>query len=161
MLRIIAVVGRSRRGAVLDAETGATEDARRLVAERARDGCWALRMDANWHGACVLADAAVLVGDREAGAALHALLEPHAHLSRSSSARSAASGRPSSTSGALAGLLGRDDEAEARLRRLGPVVVAVAGLVALPGGVGSGTGWPARWAGSRARGPWRRGRTAM
>ena len=66
--------------ALIDAETGATEDARRLVAELARDGCSALAMDANWHGACILAEAAVLVGDREAGAALYALLEPHAQL---------------------------------------------------------------------------------
>jgi hypothetical protein len=35
-------------------------------------------MDANWHGACVLVDAAVLVADREAAAALWTLLEPHA-----------------------------------------------------------------------------------
>ena len=103
--------------ALLDAETGATEDARRLVSELARDGCRALAMDANWHGACVLADAAVLVGDREAGAALYALLEPHAALFPLIARAVGCLGSNEAYVGRLAGLLGRHDEAEARLRR--------------------------------------------
>jgi tetratricopeptide (TPR) repeat protein len=103
--------------ALIDAETGATEDARRLVSELARDGCSALAMDANWHGACVLADAAVLVADREAGAALYALLEPHARLFPVIARAVACLGSAEYYVGRLAGLLGRHDEAEARLRR--------------------------------------------
>jgi DNA-binding SARP family transcriptional activator len=103
--------------ALIDAETGATEDARRLVSELARDGCSALAMDANWHGACILADAAVLVDDREAGAALYALLEPHAPLFPVIARAVACLGSAEYYLGRLAGLLGRHDEAEARLRR--------------------------------------------
>jgi DNA-binding SARP family transcriptional activator len=103
--------------ALLDAEVGAIEDARRRVSDLARDGCSALRMDANWHGACILADAAVLVGDREAGAALYALLEPHAQLFPLIARAVACLGSAEYYVGRLAGLLGRHDEAEARLRR--------------------------------------------
>ncbi len=103
--------------ALVDAETGAIEDARRLVAELARDGCSALAMDANWHAACVLADAAVLVGDREAGAALYGLLEPHARLFPLIARAVACLGSNEYHVGRLAGLLGRHDEAVARLRR--------------------------------------------
>jgi tetratricopeptide (TPR) repeat protein len=100
-----------------DAEAGATEEARRLVAELARDGCRALAMDVNWHGACVLAEAAVQVGDREAGAALHALLEPHARLFPLIARAVGCLGSAELYVGRLAALLGRHDEAEARLRR--------------------------------------------
>jgi tetratricopeptide (TPR) repeat protein len=103
--------------ALLDAETGATEDARRLVSELARDGCRALAMDANWHAACILADAAVHVADREAGAALYALLEPHAQLFPLIARAVGCLGSAEYYVGRLAGLLGRHDEAEARLRR--------------------------------------------
>jgi hypothetical protein len=103
--------------ALVDAETGATEDARRLVSELARDGCSALAMDANWHGACVLADAAVHVADRAAGAALYALLEPHARLFPLVARAVGCLGSAEYYVGRLAGLLGRHDEAEARLRR--------------------------------------------
>jgi DNA-binding SARP family transcriptional activator len=103
--------------ALLDAETGATEDARRLVAELARDGCRALAMDVNWHSACILAEAAVAVGDREAGAGLYALLEPHARLFPLIARAVACLGSNEYYVGRLAGLLGRHDEAEARLRR--------------------------------------------
>ena len=74
-------------------------------------------MDANWHGACVLADAAVLVGDREAGAALYALLEPHARLFPLIARAVGCLGSNEYYVGRLAGLLGRHDEAVARLRR--------------------------------------------
>jgi tetratricopeptide (TPR) repeat protein len=103
--------------ALIDAETGATEDARRRVSELGRDGCRALAMDANWHGACVLADAAVLVADREAGAALYALLEPHARLFPVIARAVGCLGSNEYYVGRLAGLLGRHDEAVARLRR--------------------------------------------
>jgi DNA-binding SARP family transcriptional activator len=103
--------------ALLDAETGATQDARRLVSELARDGCSALAMDANWHGACILAEAAVLVDDRDAGAALYGLLEPHARLFPVIARAVASLGSAEYYLGRLAGLLGRHDEAVARLRR--------------------------------------------
>jgi tetratricopeptide (TPR) repeat protein len=74
-------------------------------------------MNANWHGACILADAAVLVSDREAGAALYALLEPHAQLFPIIARAVACLGSTEYYLGRLAGLLGRHDEAEARLRR--------------------------------------------
>jgi DNA-binding SARP family transcriptional activator/tetratricopeptide (TPR) repeat protein len=101
--------------AMLDAETGATAEARRRVSELARDG--ALAMDANWHSVCVLGDAAVRVGDREAGAALYALLEPHARLFPLIARAVGSLGSNELYVGRLAGLLGRHDEAEARLRR--------------------------------------------
>ena len=103
--------------ALIDAETGATEDARRLVSELARDGGSALAMDANWHAACVLAEAAVLVGDRAAGAVVYALLEPHAALFPLIARAVGCLGSNELYVGRLAGLLGRHDEAEARLRR--------------------------------------------
>jgi tetratricopeptide (TPR) repeat protein len=103
--------------ALIDAESGAIEDARRQVAEFGRDGCRALAMDANWHAACVLAEAAVIVGDREAGAALYALLEPHADLFPLIARGVGCFGSNEAYVGRLAGLLGRHDEALARLRR--------------------------------------------
>jgi DNA-binding SARP family transcriptional activator len=103
--------------ALVDAERGALDDARRLVAELARDDCSALAMNANWHGACVLAEAAVHVGDRKAGSALYALLEPHADLFPIIARAASCLGSNEYFLGRLAGLLGRYDEAEARLRR--------------------------------------------
>jgi tetratricopeptide (TPR) repeat protein len=103
--------------ALIDAENGAIDDARRLVAELARDGCSALAMDANWHSACVLAEAAVVVGDHEAGAALYDLIEPHARLFPVIARAVACLGSAELHVGRLAGLLGRHDEALVRLRR--------------------------------------------
>ncbi len=103
--------------ALIDAETGATEDARRLVRELSRDGGGALAMDVNWHGACILAEAAAQLGDRESGAALYALLEPHARLFPVIARAVGCLGSAEYHLGRLAGLLGRRDEAEARLRR--------------------------------------------
>jgi tetratricopeptide (TPR) repeat protein len=74
-------------------------------------------MDVNWHAACALADVAALVGDREAGATLYALLEPHARLFPLIGRAVACLGSNELYVGRLAGLLGRHDEAEARLRR--------------------------------------------
>jgi tetratricopeptide (TPR) repeat protein len=103
--------------ALIDAAVGETEAARSLVSELARDGCRALAMDVNWHAACVLAESAVRVGDREAGAAVYALLEPHAQLFPLIARAVACLGSNEYYVGRLAGLLGRHDEAEARLRR--------------------------------------------
>ncbi|HEV2785986.1 MAG TPA: hypothetical protein VGV67_06335, partial [Solirubrobacteraceae bacterium] len=103
--------------ALLDAEAGAVEDARRVVRMLTQDRCSALAMDANWHGACSLAEAAVLVADRDAGAALYELLEPHARLFPVLARAIGCFGSAEYFLGLLAGLLGRDDEAEFRLRR--------------------------------------------
>ena len=100
--------------ALVDAETGATESARRLLAELTRDRG---PMDVDWHAACALADVAALVGDLEAGAALYARLEPHARLFPILGRAVACLGSNELYVGRLAGLLGRHDEAEARLRR--------------------------------------------
>ena len=59
----------------------------------------------------------MLVGDREAGAALYALLEPHARLFPLIARAVGCLGSNEYYVGRLAGLLGRHDEAEARLRR--------------------------------------------
>lgn len=101
--------------ALVDAETGATDDARRRLAELTRGGAPA--MDVNWHAACALADVAALVGDREAGEALYAVLEPHARLFPVIGRGVVCLGSNELYVGRLAGLLGRHDEAEARLRR--------------------------------------------
>jgi DNA-binding SARP family transcriptional activator len=103
--------------ALIDAETGATDEARRLVAELVRDRAGALAVDANWHGACILAEAAVLVGDREAGAALYPIVEPHARLFPVVARAVGCLGAAEYYVARLAGLLGRHDEAVARLRR--------------------------------------------
>jgi tetratricopeptide (TPR) repeat protein len=101
--------------ALLDAETGATENARRLVSELSQEG--ALAMDVNWHSACVLAEAAVSVRDRAAGAALYRLLEPHARLFPIIARAVGSLGSAELYVGRLAALLGRHDEAVTRLRR--------------------------------------------
>jgi DNA-binding SARP family transcriptional activator len=103
--------------ALIDAETGATDEARRLVGKLGRDNCSALAMDANWHGACVLADAAILVADRQAAAVLYTLLKPHARLFPIVARAVGCLGSNEHYIGRLAGLLGRHDEAVARLRR--------------------------------------------
>jgi DNA-binding SARP family transcriptional activator/tetratricopeptide (TPR) repeat protein len=108
--------------ALMDAETGATNDARRLVAQLVRGGegsagADALARDANWHCGCVLAEAAVLVGDRTAGAALYARLEPLARLFPVIARAIGCLGSAEYHVGRLAGLLGRPDEETARLRR--------------------------------------------
>jgi DNA-binding SARP family transcriptional activator len=102
---------------VIDAQTGHIDQARRLVAELARDGCSAFPMDANWHTACDLADAAALVGDRDAAASLHAMLAPHANLFPVIARAIACYGSTEYYVGRLAAVLGRHDEAQARLRR--------------------------------------------
>jgi len=58
----------------------------------------------------------VLIGDRDAAAALHALLEPHADLFPVIARAVACLGSASYHVGSLAALLGRREEAQARLR---------------------------------------------
>jgi DNA-binding SARP family transcriptional activator len=103
--------------AVVDAEAGDPEHARRLVRQLSADGGRRLGMDVNWHGACVLAEAAATLGDREAGATLHALLAPHADLFPVVARGVGSLGSAELHLGRLAALLGREDEAVARLRR--------------------------------------------
>ncbi len=103
--------------ALLDASTGAPDEARRIVTDLTRDGSSAIAMNANWHGACVLAEAAAQVGDREAAALLHTVLEPHAHLFPLLARAAACLGSAEYFVGRLAWTLGRHEEAEARLRR--------------------------------------------
>ena len=82
-----------------------------------RDGSSAIAMNANWHGACVLAEVAAQVGDREAAALLYTVLEPHAHLFPLLARAAACLGSAEYFVGRLAWTLGRHEEAEARLRR--------------------------------------------
>jgi DNA-binding SARP family transcriptional activator/tetratricopeptide (TPR) repeat protein len=100
--------------ALTHAQLGATDEARRLVA---RLGSEPLPLDANWHAACVLGEAAVYVGDRDVGAALYETLEPHARLFPVLARAVGCLGSNEYYVGLLAGLLGRRDEAVARLRR--------------------------------------------
>ena len=115
----------------------------------------------------------MLVGDREAGAALYALLEPHARLFPVIARAVGCLGSNEYYVGRLAGLLGRHDEAVARLRRAvaendragaGPhAAVALlrlgealadarrAGLGARRPAAGGGTGGRARHAGAGRR----------
>ena len=103
--------------ALIDAELGDLEPARERVRELARDGAAAFAMDVNWHAACVLADAAIQVGDAESAAAIHAVLEPHARLFPLIARAVGCLGSCELYVGGLAGLMGRDDEALTRLRR--------------------------------------------
>jgi tetratricopeptide (TPR) repeat protein len=74
-------------------------------------------MDVNWYAACVLSEAAALVGARQAGADLYTLLEPHAALFPVVARAVAGLGSADCYLGRLAGLLGRHAEAVAWLRR--------------------------------------------
>jgi tetratricopeptide (TPR) repeat protein len=103
--------------ALLDAATGATDDARRLIADLTRDGRHAFAMDANWHAASVLADAAARLGDREAAALAYDLIEPHAGLFPLVARAVGCLWSNEYFVGRVAGVLGRHDEAVARLRR--------------------------------------------
>jgi tetratricopeptide (TPR) repeat protein len=102
--------------AEIDAHTGQSASARRLVAELTRDGCAALPLDANWHALCDLAETASTLGDRKAAEALHARLAPHAHLFPVVARAVACYGSADYYVGRLAATLGRHDEAERRLR---------------------------------------------
>ena len=102
--------------AEIDAHTGETARAHRLVSELTRDHCAALPLDANWHALCDLAEAAATLGDREAAANLHARLAPHARLFPVVARAVACYGSTEYYLGRLAATLGRHDEAERRLQ---------------------------------------------
>ena len=102
--------------AEIDAHTGETARAHRLVSELTRDRCAALPLDANWHALCDLAEAAATLGDREAAAGLHARLAPHARLFPVVARAVACYGSAEYYLGRLAATLGRHDEAERRLQ---------------------------------------------
>jgi DNA-binding SARP family transcriptional activator len=102
--------------AEIDAHTGETARAHRLVSELSRDGCAALPLDANWHALCDLAEAAATLGDREAAAGLRARLAPHARLFPVVARAVACYGSAEYYLGRLAATLGRHDEAERRLQ---------------------------------------------
>jgi len=103
--------------ALVDAEVGDTDSARRRIAELTRGGSARLPMNANWHAACLLAEATANVGDREAAAMLYALLRPHVRLFPVVARGVSCYGSTEYFVGRLAAVLGRLDEAESRLRR--------------------------------------------
>lgn len=103
--------------ALVDAEGGNPDSARPLVTRLARDGVAALALNVNWHSVCVLADAAVVLEDRDAAAATYEVLEPHASLFPLIARGAGSLGPAELHVGRLAGLLGRQDEALTRLRR--------------------------------------------
>lgn len=103
--------------ALLDAQLGDADNARRLVAELTAGGRPPALMNANWHAAGLLAEAVAQLGDRRAAAVLHGLLAPHAHLFPVVARGVACYGSSEYFTGRLAATLGRLDEAEARLRR--------------------------------------------
>ena len=96
------------------AATGDHERASAVLRESLAEGP---RMDLNWHSACELADAAADLGDREAAAQLHRLLEPHAALFAVVARGAASYSCTELHVGRLAATLGNLDEAETRLRR--------------------------------------------
>jgi DNA-binding SARP family transcriptional activator/tetratricopeptide (TPR) repeat protein len=104
----LAVVAR------IDARRGHHDSARELLGRLTVAG---VAMDVNWLQACLLADVAADVGDPAAAAYLHDRLEPYADLF---AVIARGGGCYCSTElylGRLAAVLGRLDEAEARLRR--------------------------------------------
>ena len=72
-------------------------------------------MNANWHAAGLLAEAACEIGDRAAATVLYSLLAPHARLFPVVARGVACYGSAEYFAGRLAATLGRLDEAEARL----------------------------------------------
>jgi ATP/maltotriose-dependent transcriptional regulator MalT len=100
--------------AQIDARSGRYDSARELITQVTTAG---VAMDVNWLQACLLADAAADVGDREAAAYLHDQLEPFAGLF---AVLARGAGCYCSTElylGRAAATLGRLDEAQARMRR--------------------------------------------
>jgi tetratricopeptide (TPR) repeat protein len=102
--------------ALLDAELGNAASAHRLIGQFMRDGRAATLMNANWHAAGLLAEAAARIGDRAAAAVLYAQLAPHARLFPVVARGVACYGSAEYFAGRLAATLGRLDEAEVRLR---------------------------------------------
>jgi tetratricopeptide (TPR) repeat protein len=103
--------------ALLDAELGDLDAARRVISRLTRDRCVAVPTNANWHVACLLSEAAVRVADPAAAAALYELLVPYARLFPVVARGISCYGSTEYFLGRLAATLGRLDEAEARLRR--------------------------------------------
>jgi tetratricopeptide (TPR) repeat protein len=100
--------------AYMHARRGDTDEARRTLRRLVTAG---VGMDVNWLQACLLADTAADLGDREAAAYLHRLLEPHAALYAVIGRGAGCYCSTERYLGRLAATLGRLDEAEARLRR--------------------------------------------
>ena len=153
--------------AQMDVRARNLDSARRLVAELARDGCAAMPTDANWHALCDLAEAAIEVGDREAAAAVHDRLAPHARLFPIVARGVCSYGSAEYYVGRLACALGRLDEAEARLgraveenRRIGAGPRAALALLRL-GGVLAARGERARARGALAEAEARARQLAM
>ena len=102
--------------ALLDAVTGATDEARRIVTDLTRDGSSAIAMNANWHGAASRRGRR-RVGPGRPPRCCTPCSSPTRTCSHSWPVPPRASGRPSTSSAASAWTLGRHEEAEARLRR--------------------------------------------
>jgi DNA-binding SARP family transcriptional activator len=98
------------------AETGRADDARELLDGFAAEGFRGLPEDGIWLGAVAyLAETAAVLGDATHAAALHDLLEPYADRNVAIGWASTCAGSASRHLGLLADLLGRHDEAVARL----------------------------------------------
>ncbi len=98
------------------AETGRSDEARDIVDSFAADGFRGLPLDGIWLGAVAyLAETAATLEDPTHAAALHELLEPYADRNVAIGWASTCAGSASRHLGLLADLLGRRDEAVARL----------------------------------------------
>jgi hypothetical protein len=100
--------------AYMNARSGRRDEARRALRRLTGAG---VAMNVNWLQACLLADAAADLGDRDVAATLHGLLEPHAGLFALIARGAGCYCSTERYLGRLAATLGRLDEAEARLRR--------------------------------------------
>jgi hypothetical protein len=103
--------------AAVEAHAGPHEDAVRRVARLAADGCAALPEDVNWHVVCDLAEAVCALGDRTVAEVVRRRLLPHAELYPVVARGVLLYGSAEHHLGRLAAVLGRHDEAAARLRR--------------------------------------------
>jgi tetratricopeptide (TPR) repeat protein len=98
------------------AETGKSDEAREILDSFVTDGFHGLPLDGIWLGAVAyLAEAAAVLGDPTHAAALHERLEPYADRNVAIGWASTCAGSASRHLGLLADLLGRRDEAIARL----------------------------------------------
>lgn len=103
--------------ALIDAAAGRRDQAQAGIDALVRDDCAAMPMNANWHASCELAEAVADIGDRDAAAALHRRLLPHARLFAVVARGVSCYSVTEHHLGRLALTLGRPDEAEERLRR--------------------------------------------
>jgi DNA-binding SARP family transcriptional activator len=98
------------------AETGRPDEAREILESFAADGFRSLPLDGIWLGAVAyLAETAATLEDPTHAAALHELLEPYADRNVAIGWASTCAGSASRHLGLLADLLGKRDEAVARL----------------------------------------------